>query len=78
VGDAEAAVRRAFALARRSPPALLFFDEIDALVCDRGAGGGASGSVRSLLVELSVLLRPLVTAPAAPAPAVVSSCPFCA
>jgi len=52
VGDAEASVRRAFTLARRSPPALLFFDEIDALVCDRGTGSGggsgnASGSVGS-------------------------------
>jgi len=43
VGDAEATVRRAFALARRSPPALLFFDEIDCLVTDRGLAGEGSG-----------------------------------
>jgi SpoVK/Ycf46/Vps4 family AAA+-type ATPase len=38
VGDAEAAIRRAFALARQATPALLFFDEIDALVVNRDSG----------------------------------------
>lgn len=59
MGDAEASVRRAFTLARRSPPALLFFDEIDALVCDRGTGSGggsgnASGSVGSKIESLII------------------------
>ncbi|KAJ1448856.1 P-loop containing nucleoside triphosphate hydrolase protein, partial [Pelagophyceae sp. CCMP2097] len=40
VGEAEASVRRAFAAAAAAAPAILFFDEVDALVCDRGAGGG--------------------------------------
>ncbi len=34
VGEAEASVRLAFKLARGASPALLFFDEIDALVND--------------------------------------------
>ena len=56
VGDVEATARRAFALARRSPPALLFFDEIDCLVTDRelaGKGSGEAGNVGS--VEARVL-----------------------
>lgn len=32
VGDAEAVVRRAFALARSAAPCILFFDEIDAII----------------------------------------------
>lgn len=38
LGEAEAAVRQAFLLARNAAPALLFFDEIDAIVCKREAG----------------------------------------
>jgi SpoVK/Ycf46/Vps4 family AAA+-type ATPase len=44
VGEAEAAVRAAFRLARGAAPALLFFDEIDALV-GGGRGGGAESRV---------------------------------
>ncbi len=33
VGEAEGSVRSAFKLARGASPSLLFFDEIDALVC---------------------------------------------
>lgn len=40
VGEAEAAVRRAFALARQAAPCLLFFDELDALL------GGSAGETR--------------------------------
>lgn len=39
LGEAEAAVRQAFLLARNAAPALLFFDEIDAIVCKREGGG---------------------------------------
>lgn len=42
LGEAEAAVRQAFRIARNAAPALLFFDEIDAIVCKRGGGGKAS------------------------------------
>jgi SpoVK/Ycf46/Vps4 family AAA+-type ATPase len=58
VGDAEAAVRRAFSVARRASPALLFLDEIDALVGDRGTPeGGALKIPRAepLSVEARVL-----------------------
>ena len=41
LGEAEAAVRQAFRIARNAAPALLFFDEIDAVVCKRGGGGKA-------------------------------------
>ena len=47
LGEAEAAVRQAFVLARNAAPALLFFDEIDAIVCKREGGGKASNSRRS-------------------------------
>lgn len=48
VGDAEAEIRKAFRIARQASPCVLFIDEIDALVTDRGAGsGGESGSVES-------------------------------
>eukprot|EP00937_MAST-01D_sp_MAST-1D-sp2_P005196 g5196.t1 len=43
VGEAEARVRRAFAAARSAMPAVLFFDEIEALVGSRD--GGDSGGV---------------------------------
>lgn len=56
VGDAEAGVRRAFKLARASVPAILFFDEIDALVVDRGDGSGdGGGGGNSNSVEARVL-----------------------
>ena len=58
VGDAEAGVRRAFKLARASVPAILFFDEIDALVVDRGDGsngGNGDGGGNSNSVEARVL-----------------------
>jgi len=45
VGDAEAVVRRAFALARSAAPCILFFDEIDAILgCSDGDGSGSSSS----------------------------------
>ena len=56
VGDAEAGVRRAFKLARASVPAILLFDEIDALVVDRGDGSGdGDGGGNSNSVEARVL-----------------------
>jgi transitional endoplasmic reticulum ATPase len=42
VGESERAVRAIFAKARQVAPAILFFDEIDALVPVRGGGDGAA------------------------------------
>lgn len=39
VGESEKAVRQVFRKARQAAPCILFFDEIDALVPTRGAGG---------------------------------------
>ncbi len=41
VGDSEKQVREAFRKARQSAPAIIFFDEIDALVQKRGMGSGS-------------------------------------
>jgi len=53
VGDAEAEVRRAFAIAHQAAPCILFLDELDALVTNRGIGAGSSGGSAS--VEARVL-----------------------
>ena len=44
VGDAEAAIRRAFRVARLSSPCVLFMDELDAIVTNRGHSSSSSGS----------------------------------
>ena len=44
VGESERAVQDIFAKARRSAPTIVFFDEIDALAVQRGAGGDSSGA----------------------------------
>jgi SpoVK/Ycf46/Vps4 family AAA+-type ATPase len=55
VGEAEARVRALFALARAAQPAVVFFDELDALVGMRGigsSGAGAGGGGATLLATL--------------------------
>ena len=57
VGESEKAVRDLFDRARQAAPAIIFFDEIDAIAADRdGAGGDGSGVgervVSQLLTEL--------------------------
>jgi transitional endoplasmic reticulum ATPase len=42
VGDSERGVREVFHKAKQAAPCLLFFDELDALVPERGSGGGDS------------------------------------
>ena len=43
VGEAEAELRALFSRGRASIPAVLFLDELDALVGSRGEGGGGKG-----------------------------------
>ena len=52
VGDAEAEVRRGFALARQSAPCILFLDEIDALVTDRTIETSSTGAESRVLATL--------------------------
>ena len=52
LGDAEAAVRRLFRRARTSTPAIVFIDEIDAIMGSRGgSGGGGSDEVRERVLS---------------------------
>ena len=50
VGDAERTIRQIFGLARRTAPAVVFFDEIDALVSTRSVDGDRSGGVQQRLL----------------------------
>ena len=52
VGDSEKQVREAFRKARQSAPAIIFFDEIDALVQKRGQHSGASRVGESVLSQI--------------------------
>jgi transitional endoplasmic reticulum ATPase len=54
VGDAEAALRSVFERARRATPALIFLDEVDALVGRRGQGAtdATGGLLTTLLTEM--------------------------
>jgi AAA family ATPase len=45
VGESERAVRELFRKARAAAPAIIFFDEIDALAVERGRHGGGAGDV---------------------------------
>ena len=56
VGESEKAVREVFERARQAAPAIVFFDEIDAVAANRDSAGGDSGVgervVSQLLTEL--------------------------
>lgn len=43
VGDSEKAVRKVFRRARNVAPSVVFFDEIDALACERSSSGSGEG-----------------------------------
>lgn len=60
VGESERAVRDVFRKARNAAPAVIFFDEIDALAPRRGDGGGAvlDRVVAQLLTEIDGLETP--------------------
>jgi transitional endoplasmic reticulum ATPase len=57
VGESERGVREVFRRARESAPAVIFFDEVDALGATRGSEGGAAPErvVSQLLTELDGL-----------------------
>ena len=58
VGESEKGVREIFAKARENAPAVVFFDEIDAIAAQRGSGGNSQVSERvvsQLLTELDGL-----------------------
>ena len=59
VGESEKGVREVFSKARENAPAVVFFDEIDAIAAERGAGMGDNNAgervVSQLLTELDGL-----------------------
>jgi transitional endoplasmic reticulum ATPase len=57
LGESERIVRELFHKAQNNLPAILFFDELDALVCDRGDGGDDSSSGGMELRVLATLLN---------------------
>jgi len=51
VGESEAKVRELFDKARQAAPAIIFFDEIDAIVQERGTGYSGGGQVNDKIVS---------------------------
>ncbi len=54
-GESERAIREVFRKARLAAPAIIFFDEIDALVPERGSGGASQVSERTVAQMLTEL-----------------------
>ncbi|XP_060035092.1 ATPase family gene 2 protein homolog A [Erinaceus europaeus] len=52
VGESEQAVREIFRKARTVAPAIIFFDELDALAVERGSSSGAGGVADRVLAQL--------------------------
>ncbi|GAB6861777.1 AAA family ATPase [Haloplanus litoreus] len=52
VGESEKAVREVFDRARQTAPAIVFFDEIDAVATDRDAGGAGSEVTERVVSQL--------------------------
>jgi transitional endoplasmic reticulum ATPase len=55
VGESEKAIREVFRKARTAAPAIIFFDEIDALAPTRGSGGDGPGAVHNQRVISQLL-----------------------
>ena len=51
-GESERAVASLFRRARAAAPAIIFFDEIDALASRRGGSGGGGGVEARVLAQL--------------------------
>jgi SpoVK/Ycf46/Vps4 family AAA+-type ATPase len=60
VGDSEKAVRELFRKARAAAPSIIFFDEIDSLAVNRGAGGGNDRVGERVLAQLLIELDGIV------------------
>jgi transitional endoplasmic reticulum ATPase len=52
VGESEKAIREAFRKGRTAAPAIIFFDELDAIVPRRGLGYGDSGASERVISQL--------------------------
>lgn len=53
LGDTESTIRALFAAARRCAPCVVFFDEVDAIACKRGASNvGSTGVEERVLSQL--------------------------
>ncbi len=52
VGESEKAIREVFRKGRTASPAIIFFDELDAIVPRRGAGYGDSGASERVISQL--------------------------
>ena len=63
VGDSERSIREVFRKARQSAPAILFFDEIDAIAPKRGSEAGASNISDRMVGQLLLELDGLENAP---------------
>ncbi len=61
VGESERAIREVFRKARMAAPAVIFFDEFDALVPRRGLGYGDSGVTERVISQLLTEVDGLVT-----------------
>ena len=61
VGESEKAVREVFRKARMAAPAVIFFDEIDALVPRRGLGYGDSGVTERVISQLLTEIDGIMT-----------------
>jgi transitional endoplasmic reticulum ATPase len=61
VGESEKAIREVFRKARMAAPAVIFFDEMDSLTPQRGAGFGDSGVTERVISQLLTEMDGILT-----------------